>query len=168
VWLQNRLANIEAVENLSFYLPGLREHYDLFPKEIYYSATLASKKAMEKKWIQRDEDGKVGQSLPGYKNKSRAGKILGAILAADQSSLRQKEDVAEVPNGTSLTSSPEIGGGATHDGAGGMEERIKAIVNERLNVSENTVRDLKAQLNLITQILRRMEKGKQAVSSSFD
>ncbi|KAG0262228.1 hypothetical protein BG011_000202 [Mortierella polycephala] len=39
VWLQNRLRVIESVENLSFHLPGFREHYNYFPNEIYYSAT---------------------------------------------------------------------------------------------------------------------------------
>ncbi|KAF9182445.1 hypothetical protein BGZ50_004911 [Haplosporangium sp. Z 11] len=39
VWLQNRLRVIESVENLSFHLPGFREHYNYFPDEIYYSAT---------------------------------------------------------------------------------------------------------------------------------
>ncbi|KAG0250538.1 hypothetical protein BG011_008263 [Mortierella polycephala] len=36
-WLDNRLRVIEAVENLSYHIPGLREHSNWFPDEIYYS-----------------------------------------------------------------------------------------------------------------------------------
>ncbi|KAF9176644.1 hypothetical protein BGZ51_000169, partial [Haplosporangium sp. Z 767] len=39
MWLQNRLYAIESVENLSFHIPGFREHYNYFPDLIYYSAT---------------------------------------------------------------------------------------------------------------------------------
>ncbi|KAG0258226.1 hypothetical protein BG011_003417 [Mortierella polycephala] len=38
-WLQNQLYLIENVENLTFHIPGFREHFDYFPDEIYYSAT---------------------------------------------------------------------------------------------------------------------------------
>ncbi|KAF9176688.1 hypothetical protein BGZ50_009839, partial [Haplosporangium sp. Z 11] len=39
MWLQNRLHVIESVENLSFHIPGFREHHNYFPDVIYYSAT---------------------------------------------------------------------------------------------------------------------------------
>ncbi|KAG0263515.1 hypothetical protein BG011_008687 [Mortierella polycephala] len=39
VWLENRMRVIESVENLTFHIPGFREHYNWFPDEIYYSAT---------------------------------------------------------------------------------------------------------------------------------
>ncbi|KAF9176496.1 hypothetical protein BGZ51_000497, partial [Haplosporangium sp. Z 767] len=38
-WLQNRLHVIEIVENLSFHIPGFREHSNYFPDVIYYSVT---------------------------------------------------------------------------------------------------------------------------------
>ncbi|KAG0263702.1 hypothetical protein BG011_008305 [Mortierella polycephala] len=39
-WLQNRLRVIESVENLTFHIPGFRQHYNCwFPNEIYYSVT---------------------------------------------------------------------------------------------------------------------------------
>ncbi|KAG0258224.1 hypothetical protein BG011_003415 [Mortierella polycephala] len=38
-WLENRLRVIESVENLTFHIPGFREHYNWFPNEIYYTAT---------------------------------------------------------------------------------------------------------------------------------
>ncbi|KAG0253677.1 hypothetical protein BG011_006227 [Mortierella polycephala] len=39
VWLEERLRVIERVENLTFHIPGFRQHYSWFPEEIYYSAT---------------------------------------------------------------------------------------------------------------------------------
>ncbi|KAG0312739.1 hypothetical protein BGZ99_009300, partial [Dissophora globulifera] len=36
VWLQNQLLYIESAENLSHFIPGLRENFDIFPQEIYY------------------------------------------------------------------------------------------------------------------------------------
>ncbi|KAG0249100.1 hypothetical protein BG011_009602 [Mortierella polycephala] len=39
-WLENRLRVIENVENLSFDIPGFRAHFNYFPDEIYYSATV--------------------------------------------------------------------------------------------------------------------------------
>ncbi|KAG0263706.1 hypothetical protein BG011_008309, partial [Mortierella polycephala] len=38
-WLENRLRVIESVENITYHIPGFREHYNWFPDEIYYSAT---------------------------------------------------------------------------------------------------------------------------------
>jgi len=37
--IQARLHYIELAENLSFHIPGFRETYNIFPKEIYFSAT---------------------------------------------------------------------------------------------------------------------------------
>ncbi|KAF9949936.1 hypothetical protein BGZ72_008322 [Mortierella alpina] len=39
VWLKNRLRYIESAENLSYRVPGLRQAYNCFPNEIYYSST---------------------------------------------------------------------------------------------------------------------------------
>ncbi|KAG0263704.1 hypothetical protein BG011_008307 [Mortierella polycephala] len=39
VWLENRLHVIESVENLTFNIPGFREHFNYFPNEVYYTAT---------------------------------------------------------------------------------------------------------------------------------
>ncbi|KAG0251807.1 hypothetical protein BG011_007361 [Mortierella polycephala] len=39
VWLENRLRVVERVENLTFHIPGFRQHHDWFPEMIYYSAT---------------------------------------------------------------------------------------------------------------------------------
>ncbi|KAG0047818.1 hypothetical protein BGZ83_007215 [Gryganskiella cystojenkinii] len=39
VWIESRLQHIELAENLSYYLPGFRESYSIFPDVIYYTAT---------------------------------------------------------------------------------------------------------------------------------
>ncbi|KAG0047819.1 hypothetical protein BGZ83_007216 [Gryganskiella cystojenkinii] len=39
VWIESRLRYIESAENMSYYIPGFRETYDVFPEVIYYTAT---------------------------------------------------------------------------------------------------------------------------------
>ncbi|KFH66476.1 hypothetical protein MVEG_07001 [Podila verticillata NRRL 6337] len=39
IWLKNRLDLIAGAENLSFFLPCFRDHFDYFPKWVYYAAT---------------------------------------------------------------------------------------------------------------------------------
>ncbi|KAI9239056.1 MAG: hypothetical protein BYD32DRAFT_435221 [Podila humilis] len=39
IWLKNRLDLIAGAENLSFFLPCFRDHFDYFPKWVYYTAT---------------------------------------------------------------------------------------------------------------------------------
>ncbi|KAG0262666.1 hypothetical protein BGZ95_003972 [Linnemannia exigua] len=38
-WIKSRLRYIESAENLSYDIPGFRQTYDWFPKEIYFTAT---------------------------------------------------------------------------------------------------------------------------------
>ncbi|KAF8924959.1 hypothetical protein BGZ58_001269 [Dissophora ornata] len=39
VWIDSRLRCIESAENLSYHIPGFRQTYDWFPKEIYFAAS---------------------------------------------------------------------------------------------------------------------------------
>ncbi|KAI9231653.1 MAG: hypothetical protein BYD32DRAFT_197794 [Podila humilis] len=39
VWLENRLRYVESAENMTYRIPGFRQTYDYFPREIYYTAT---------------------------------------------------------------------------------------------------------------------------------
>ncbi|KAG0047028.1 hypothetical protein BGZ83_007841 [Gryganskiella cystojenkinii] len=39
IWIESRLRYIESAENMSYYIPGFRETYDVFPEVIYYTAT---------------------------------------------------------------------------------------------------------------------------------
>ncbi|KAF9355526.1 hypothetical protein BGX34_010425, partial [Mortierella sp. NVP85] len=39
VWIESRLQYIEAVENMSYHIPGFRETYNYFPDVIYFSVT---------------------------------------------------------------------------------------------------------------------------------
>ncbi|KAF9903355.1 hypothetical protein EC991_003894 [Linnemannia zychae] len=40
VWIESRLRYIEAAENMSHLIPGFRETYNWFPKEIYFTAKI--------------------------------------------------------------------------------------------------------------------------------
>ncbi|KAF9085397.1 hypothetical protein BGX29_001979 [Mortierella sp. GBA35] len=53
-WLQNRLLYIESAENLSHYIPGLREKYDIFPQEIYYCLSEAKIQEYKTRWSKKD------------------------------------------------------------------------------------------------------------------
>ncbi|KAG0309160.1 hypothetical protein BGZ98_004906 [Dissophora globulifera] len=38
VWIESRLRYIESAENMSYHIPGFRQTYNWFPKEIYFTA----------------------------------------------------------------------------------------------------------------------------------
>ncbi|KAG0055687.1 hypothetical protein BGZ83_007694 [Gryganskiella cystojenkinii] len=54
VWLQNRLSYIESAENMSYIIPGLRENYDIFPREIYYCLMEAKIQEYKTRWSKAD------------------------------------------------------------------------------------------------------------------
>ncbi|KAG0044185.1 hypothetical protein BGZ83_010573 [Gryganskiella cystojenkinii] len=51
VWIESRLRCIESAENMSYYIPGYRETYDVFPEVIYYTATEKQVKEYRKKFF---------------------------------------------------------------------------------------------------------------------
>ncbi|KAG0268887.1 hypothetical protein BGZ95_002271 [Linnemannia exigua] len=68
MWIQSRLRYIESAENLSYRFPSLRLNHDLFPNQIYFTATKKAKKAYYKK--HPDLKKKGGSSDP--RNSKRA------------------------------------------------------------------------------------------------
>ncbi|KAF9274975.1 hypothetical protein BGZ68_000210 [Mortierella alpina] len=62
VWLKNRLRYIESAENLSYRVPGLRQAYDCFPKEIYYSSTPQSMTECTRRVFGEDGKGELRAS----------------------------------------------------------------------------------------------------------
>ncbi|KAG0002382.1 hypothetical protein BGZ65_002685 [Modicella reniformis] len=62
VWRQNRLRYIEAAEILTYHIPGLRETYDYFPEEIYYTATIQDLKNYHLKTSKKISEGSTGRS----------------------------------------------------------------------------------------------------------
>ncbi|KAF9287035.1 hypothetical protein BGZ68_002303 [Mortierella alpina] len=56
VWLRNRMRVVESAENLSYQIPGFREAYDWFPREIYYSVTHEQSKGYKRRWASEGED----------------------------------------------------------------------------------------------------------------
>ncbi|KAF9584914.1 hypothetical protein BGW38_004684 [Lunasporangiospora selenospora] len=68
VWLENRLRYVESAENMSYHIPGFREAFDWFPKEIYYTATPYQAKQYWRRIKKKDEDiilQEVEPRLPG-------------------------------------------------------------------------------------------------------
>ncbi|GJJ68118.1 hypothetical protein EMPS_00464 [Entomortierella parvispora] len=55
VFLENRLWYIESAENMSYHIPGLREKYDIFPKEICYCLTEARVLEYKARWDMKDD-----------------------------------------------------------------------------------------------------------------
>ncbi|KAF9934802.1 hypothetical protein BGZ67_003660, partial [Mortierella alpina] len=50
VWIEARLRYIESAENMSHNIPGFRQSYNWFPKEIFYSATSEEVRAYREKY----------------------------------------------------------------------------------------------------------------------
>ncbi|KAF9085245.1 hypothetical protein BGX27_003512, partial [Mortierella sp. AM989] len=50
VWVESRLRYIESAENLSYHIPGFRQTYGWFPKEIYFSSSLQKVQEFREKY----------------------------------------------------------------------------------------------------------------------
>ncbi|KAF9091391.1 hypothetical protein BGX27_002025, partial [Mortierella sp. AM989] len=50
VWVEVRLRYIESAENLSYHIPGFRQTYGWFPKEIYFSSSLQKVQEFREKY----------------------------------------------------------------------------------------------------------------------
>ncbi|KAI1311611.1 hypothetical protein EDD11_003351 [Mortierella claussenii] len=48
-WIESRLRYIESAENMSYYIPGYRQTYRCFPKDIYFTATPQEVRAYQDK-----------------------------------------------------------------------------------------------------------------------
>ncbi|KAF9375196.1 hypothetical protein CPB97_011603 [Podila verticillata] len=97
-WLKNRLWYIESAENMPHYIPGLRDKYDIFPQEIYYSLPKTKVQGYKKLWGKADNspagaeadderdrtnkndsaDAKDGRSFPSKKDQNEV--LLTQIL----------------------------------------------------------------------------------------
>ncbi|KAG0235706.1 hypothetical protein BGX31_004179 [Mortierella sp. GBA43] len=55
-WLECRMHNIEAAENMSYHIKGFRDSMGYFPKEIYYTADPLAVKAFYQKQQARSQD----------------------------------------------------------------------------------------------------------------
>ncbi|KAI8599249.1 hypothetical protein EDD21DRAFT_165045 [Dissophora ornata] len=54
VWIESRLRYIESAENMSYHIPGFRQTYNYFPREIYFSATAKQVHEHRKKYHAKD------------------------------------------------------------------------------------------------------------------
>ncbi|KAF9904405.1 hypothetical protein BX616_001312 [Lobosporangium transversale] len=61
-WIESRLRYIEAAENMSYHIPGYRETYDCFPREIYFAATAQQMKAYQEK-LDADANKELGKHI---------------------------------------------------------------------------------------------------------
>jgi hypothetical protein len=77
-WIEARLRYIELAENLSYHLPGFRQTYDCFPKEIYFTASAKEVDRYNEKYdinnrfkFDGDHEGK-GKKKNKNKNKNKS------------------------------------------------------------------------------------------------
>ncbi|KAG0004242.1 hypothetical protein BGZ65_000723 [Modicella reniformis] len=73
VWMENRLRYIEGAEAIANSIPGFREAH-LFPKEIYYSATIQQQKAYHYKYFKHKNDDLSGDVDNDSSSQKQAGK----------------------------------------------------------------------------------------------
>ncbi|KAG0002400.1 hypothetical protein BGZ65_002668 [Modicella reniformis] len=97
VWMDNKLRYIEGAETLARSIPGFCETSDLFPKEIYYSATIQQQKAYHDKYfkvknedLSGDGDGdSSSQKQTGKKSPPGTGAEAAHLSATDLEALKQ-------------------------------------------------------------------------------
>ncbi|KAG0088766.1 hypothetical protein BGZ92_005745 [Podila epicladia] len=71
VWLENRLRYVESAENMSYRIPGFRQTYDWFPREIYYTATVEQVTQYKERLSQDEETTGSYESTLDNTRKSR-------------------------------------------------------------------------------------------------
>ncbi|KAF9338157.1 hypothetical protein BG006_009532 [Podila minutissima] len=71
VWLENRLRYVESAENMSYRIPGFRQTYDWFPREIYYTATPEQVQQYNERMPQDEEETGSYESTLDNTHKSR-------------------------------------------------------------------------------------------------
>ncbi|KAF9185768.1 hypothetical protein BGZ51_002458 [Haplosporangium sp. Z 767] len=100
VWLENRLRVIESVENLTFHIPGFREHYNWFPEEIYYTATAREIEDYQAKYFAND--------LRSGAKKNKSSEPVTAILESHSTKQVAPEAVAATAAATVEKSMQEL------------------------------------------------------------
>ncbi|KAF9578016.1 hypothetical protein BGW38_006430, partial [Lunasporangiospora selenospora] len=76
-WLENRLRYVEIAENISYHIPGFRETFDWFPKEIYYTATSQQEERYWQQVAKLDEEVASANRSPNSTAKNDNEKFLG-------------------------------------------------------------------------------------------
>ncbi|KAG0334511.1 hypothetical protein BG000_008285 [Podila horticola] len=71
VWLENRLRYVESAENMSYRIPGFRQTYDWFPREIYYTAAMDQVTQYKDRMPQDEEKTGNYESILDNTHKSR-------------------------------------------------------------------------------------------------
>ncbi|KAK3828140.1 MAG: hypothetical protein J3Q66DRAFT_434734 [Benniella sp.] len=106
VWRESRLRCNEGAETIAYSIPGFRENYNIFPEEIYYTATHRMQKDYERKTFPMD-----GNTL------SRASTSLGPGIAHHDQEFEEHDYNMEQQR--SIVKS---------------EERVKALLNTVLGL----------------------------------
>ncbi|KAF9583779.1 hypothetical protein BGW38_008564, partial [Lunasporangiospora selenospora] len=97
VWLENRLRYVETAENMSYHIPGFRETFDWFPKEIYYTATSYQVKQYWRRVAKVDEEIIFDGKSTDQSSKSTVTKEAGHLSDSKKQEgdlTRQDQDLA--------------------------------------------------------------------------
>ncbi|KAF9096760.1 hypothetical protein BGX27_001091 [Mortierella sp. AM989] len=85
-WVESRLRYIESAENLSYHIPGLRQTYDWFPKEIYFASSLQEVLEIRKKY----QDTKAEMNLKALEDWIRNGDKGDTYPEGDEKNSEEK------------------------------------------------------------------------------
>ncbi|KAF9968840.1 hypothetical protein BGZ70_003578 [Mortierella alpina] len=95
VWLENRLAYVESAENMTYHIPGFRQAHNWFPKEIYYSSTIAKVRDYQAKHSNDDEAAGASHRLFGQDSKAMAAPDAAANKFAAILTLHQERETKD-------------------------------------------------------------------------
>ncbi|KAF9355296.1 hypothetical protein BGX34_010552 [Mortierella sp. NVP85] len=132
VWTENRLRFIEVAETLSYTIPGFRQAYDWFPKEIYYTATLQQQK----------------DYLTKYPNKSKKNPILDGVSGGPRKQDSAGKAGSDSRSSTRMASeSSAIDLDVVKQGQEELKELQKSQHEEHKQSLENLKYELKKELS---------------------
>ncbi|CAO3570194.1 unnamed protein product [Mortierella alpina] len=95
VWLENRLACVESAENMTYHIPGFRQAHNWFPKEIYYSSTIAKVREYQAKHLDDDEAASASHRLFGQDSRATAAPDAAANKFAAILTLHQERETKD-------------------------------------------------------------------------
>ncbi|KAF9438698.1 hypothetical protein BGZ76_005643 [Entomortierella beljakovae] len=148
VWNESRLRYIESAENMSYHIPGYRQTYNCFPKEIYFTATLQQVREYSEKYS-KDKNEPYLEITEAW---------LRGEFDYDEFAIDDKdEDEDEKPNDGSDSKKP--------NGDGSSATSNQDNENED-NVDGLKVTDAEAEVNDDSQVDKPKTEGSLVPSSS--
>ncbi|KAF9177073.1 hypothetical protein BGZ50_009240, partial [Haplosporangium sp. Z 11] len=165
-WLESRLRVIETVENLSYRIPGLREHSKWFPDEIYYSILGKQIEVYQAKesegWADSINDGNNSSAtlvgnVPKPGNSSKARKPPVSSPRSSYSPIMQSKPRNSI---SSVIAHPD------EDTGGTFSERPMQDLKSELKQARNQIDALQNQMNDMQEKLYAFLEIRAASGSS--